>query len=301
MAPPLTAQRAVTRLQRRIADRTATIWSAAEILEAMSEVLQPIYTSVKCAGSDHGLDKVKLTVSSAFTNPEEGIWEYSLPEQIGAVRRVEGIQGSILRPFDIDHVDLNDMHAFRGFWDRGFPIWTRGVEGVLRIVGRLESFDSVQVWYVRKWPDLHYGAAQAASGGAAANKFRFAASPTGRVIQRDDVYNGMQVEFSSGSHVDALRRISDYDAATGDVTLASALGSNITTETYSLVVPLDSEHTEFFMESMLIRLLEETGNDSHIAVSMGSRFARLEERFHSGLRKRDTSRSRRVRNRRSIW
>jgi hypothetical protein len=280
-------------------DVARAIWDENEVLETLDDVLDPIWTSITEVASDHWLDKLDV-VTTDLTSPEEGVFEIPLPEWVGLIRKVEASNGSAVRPFDVDQVELERQHAFRGIFSRGLPVWIRGLEGFLRIIGRLEGFDALTVWYIRKWPPMHYGQARQAIAAPSTTEFLFdnAVTLKGRVIERDDIYNGLILEFSSAGNVDHLARITDYDGATQAVTFTPAAPTTISdNDTYSLVLPTPSQHNEYVKEKAIAALLETTGQDAHIA-TIQNRLARLEERFYSGLRQRDNARPRTTWNRR---
>lgn len=291
MASPLNSLTLVSRVRTRVGDRGPTqqqLWTDTMILEAADDCLQTIWDEVRHAGQDHELDRIEVPVAS-FTRIEEGWYEYELPEWVGAIRKVEGVTGGTPQVFEVLDTELDNKDIPRMGWVAGRPRWARsklGRSGTLGIFGGITVFPTVRLWFIRKWPPLHFGTAAAGALGT----ITFPASATaGRVVARDSLYVGVDIEITAGVPVpvDEMRRVTAYAGSTRVATVSPSWSIAPTNQTqYALVVPLESEHGSYMIETVARALLERRGDEKQLAATL-PRYIEIKERFHASLRRRD--------------
>lgn len=292
----LTAQKLVEQVRQRASDEGSLIWTPEKILDAADQAFQHVWDTVRFAGRDHELDRLDIA-PSAMTRVEDQWYEYSLPEWVGAIRLVEGVTGSSdTRPIEAIPAGLEHKDVSRVAFLSKQPRWIRsryGRPGSISFMGDV-TFSSIRVWYIRRYPPLHYGTAQSGT----TTTIQFAASPTGTVIQRDSLYVGMDVLMTNGTNTDQFRRVTAYTGATRTATLDSALPVAVTASTtYSLVVPLEQEHGDYFIEDVTRRLLARLANTEHLAATE-PQYREAQERFKASLETRDQAQPRRIFSRR---
>lgn len=298
----LTAQSLVDRVRQRVADEGSLIWNNTKILEACDDAMQTVTEYVRLAGSDHELDREDF-LATQFTTVEAGWYELALPEWVGAIRRVEGVNsGGSEFPQLIRQAGLHDKELGRGIMDplRGTlaPRWVRsrfGRPGSFSIFGEPSSWGKIRVFFIRRYPPLHWGTTPASGS---TTSLVFAATATaGRIIQRDSLYVGMDVEITqpASPNLDQYRRITAFIGSTKTASFDAATPwpASTASQLYSLVVPLDSEHTELLIEECARRLYERSGNTQHLA-TLAPRLAELKERVSSSARKRDLDSPKRI-------
>lgn len=284
----INAIKAITRVRRRVQDTGSVAYTDAEVLEAIDDALSPIFTTVRMSGQQNELELLSIPVGSLTALGNE-IRETVLPETVAEIQLVQGEDAAGRTVPFLKAAHLMEMDLARG--NRGIrqPIWLfsrHGRPGRIQIRGTLTPIVQVNIWYVRRWPPLHYGTASA--GGA--STITFPAAPTGDLSLRDDTYIGMDVEIVADSgapaNVGAMRRVSDYVGSTRVATFESAWpAATSATTAYALVVPLDAEHVEYLVEEAAYKLYEMLAETDNMA-AMEVRRRRLEERFLSGLRRR---------------
>jgi len=297
MVSPLTAEKLVDQVRQRVSDEGRLIFTEAKILDAADYAFQHIAETVRFAGRDHELDRLDIA-PSAMTKVEQQWYEYSLPEWVGAIRRIEGtVSYGDTTPIEMLPSILETKDVGRVPFVAQQPRWIRsrfGRPGNFSIFGEAGNFTLIRVWFIRRYPPLHYGTAQ----GGSTTTIQFASSPTGTVVMRDSLYVGMDVMLTGGTNQDTMRRITAYTGSTRTATLDSAAPATITaSQTYSLVVPLEQEHGEYFIEEVTRRLLARLANTEHLAATE-PQYRELQERFKAGLETRDQSRPRTIWNRR---
>lgn len=269
MTYPLTAQALVTTVRKRIEDRNSASFDNAEILGAADQALQAIYTDIRNTMRDHETDRVALALSD-FTNPEQYVYEYVLPEWVAAVRELSGTYSNAPSQRNLVTFPRAEIDWRRAV---GGPSWTMVGDrpGTIRIFGNLSRFSAFTLYFERRWAPLHWGTAQGASS---QSQLQFASAPTGTVIQRAGLYVGMDVVLTNDTpagNLDALRRITAYaGGSTREITVASNWPATPTSATtYSLVVPLAQEHTSLLIYETSRVLLEELGEVGQLTVLMG--------------------------------
>lgn len=297
MVTALTAEQLVDQVRQRASDEGQLIWTAAKVLDAADLAFQHIWDTIRFAGRDHELDRLDL-VPSTLTRVEDQWYEISLPEWVGAIRRIEGVTGtSDPRPIDAIPSNLEEKDFARTAFLSKQPRWIRsrfGRPGSISFMGEIGSFTTLRVWFIRRYPPLHYGTAQSGT----LSTIQFAASPTGRVVQRDSLYVGMDVMFTNGTNQDQIRRVTAYTGSTRTATLDSALPAAVNSSSnYSIVVPMEQEHSEYFIEEVTRRLLARLANVEHLAATE-PQYQELKERFKASLETRDQAQPRRIFSRR---
>lgn len=293
MVLQLSAQKLVEQVRQRAVDEGSLIWTNQKILDAADLAFGHVFTTIKLAGSDHELDKLTL-LPSDFTRVEDLWYEYTLPEWVGSIRLVEGVTGNSAKPILATPSNLEQMNAARTPFLSEQPRWIRsglGRPGSFSILGEVGSLTNIRVWFIRSYPPLHYGTA--ASGST--TTIGFASVPEGTVIGRDGLYVGMDVLFTNGTLTDQIRRITGYVGATKVATFSPALATPVvgSSTTYSLLVPLETQHSEYFVEEVTRRMLSRLANLDHLRATE-PQYAELRERFLADLRARDIAAPKRM-------
>ncbi len=291
----LTAQRMVERVRKRVADIDSLIWTDQDVLDAAEDALNMVVEYVRLAGSDHELDRLNIA-STAFTGVEN-LWnEYELPEWVGPIRRVEGVSGD--RADEIPQMKLEQKELGRssnvGPFGGGRPVWVRsrfGRPGSFSIFGDPATWGTVRVFFIRRYPQLHWGTAEA---GGTATALLFDASPVGRVTKRDSLYVGLDVEITqTGANLDQYRRITAFTGSTAAATVATAFPATTASLTYSLVVPLEVEHVPLLIEETVRILYERAGNYAQMA-AQAPRLQEIKDRVMASAQKRDFATPKRI-------
>lgn len=289
----LTAQKLVSQVQQRVSDTAGGIWTPTQILEAADFAMNHVRDTVLHSGQDHELDRLEIAPTS-LTRVEDLWYEAVLPEWVANIRWIEGVTGlSDARPIDFLPSMLEQKDISRVAFLSTQPRWFRsrqGRPGSIGFMGEVNSFTSLRIWFLRRYPGLHYGTAANGSTSTVV----FSSSPVGVVTKRDDLYIGMDVYFTSGNNTDQVRRITDYVASTNTATFDPVVGTAVGgTSTYSLVVPLEAEHGEYFVMETTRRLLSRLANTEHLAAIMPE-YNELKERFISSLGQRDQARPKKL-------
>lgn len=292
MPSPLSARSLVTRVSRRVNDLAELTWTAAVILEAADDALRFLWDTVKASGNDTELDRIDTSVAD-MTLIENGWYEYALPEYVGSIRKIEGVSNPGSIPYEFPTGPLEMKEIGRSTFGSGMPVWIPsrwGRPGSISFYGAVQKFPTIRIWYIRHWPPMHYGTAQAQLGTPSASRLVFASAPVGRVINRLGLYAGMDVEISADStagNVDQVRRITGDLTDSGQTKMTFATpwsGVPGSSTQYSLVVPMNPEHAELLVESIARRLFERSGNELGMAMQ-AERLGMLEQRFRAGLRR----------------
>lgn len=296
MTTQLTAQSLVDQVRQRTADPGSLLWTDRQILDAADLAFGHIWDTMRLGDHSQELDRMDIPVAS-WTRIEDLWYEYELPEYVMSIRRLESLDGiGTTTPIEMRPTNVDNKDSYRLPLRSTIPGWFRsgfGRAGKISFMGDVTSFAGTRLWFVRRYPPLHYGTA--ASGST--TTIVFASSPTGRVVKRDDLYVGMDIEFSSGTNTDQIRRITDYVGTTNTATLDEALPQAVSgTSTYSLVVPLEIEHLEYFVEETTRRMLVRLANTEQLA-AMEPQYRELQERFKASLATRDMGAPRKIQRR----
>lgn len=278
MASFLTAQEAESRCRQRVSDVTADIWTSTQMMTALDDSLHSIWTMVRVRGRDHQLERLDVPIAS-FTLESARRYFYSPAETIGSIRKVEGMFSTNDRVAEIPQSELEYRESSR----QAGPTWFRSQTGGLTILGELSRFASVRIWFVRRWPPMHYGVTSALG---TTSTLAFATSPIGRIVKRD-MYEGTLIEIGSGANMDQIVRITSFDPSTLVATFTPTLGAVVAASTtYSMVVPVNPEHGEYVVEEMAARFLERAGNINY-TMAKAERLMRLRSSFLDDLMHRD--------------
>lgn len=291
-------QRLATLVRQETQDIDKAAWSDDEIMEAIDVSSSELVMDMIAAGKDWHLEELEILSSDAGWNERDrNFWEITLPRRdIQQIRLIEGVLSG--RPGSVQ-VDRVELHLRRETTLEGGTAvgnqWTYLAGGArgnkIGFIGRLQSLTKLRVWYMRRFPPLHFGTLD----GGTANTITFPADPTGgRAVQRDDVYNGMEVEFTNGALIDQVAVISDYVGATRIATLEeNPIAVPSATTTYALIPIIPAEQTELVALRCAHHLWRRMGQDFAISFSARS-LASLERDFKRWLNQRDQQSPKRV-------
>lgn len=281
MGYQITAPELISRIRNRVADRDGEVWSDDEILARVDQVLEQIWTIVRLAGRDHTLDSVELTPAS-FTSLGNQAWSYEPPSNIAHIRSIEGMvsANSISQPFYQSELHSKDWTRYSA---GGYVTWHRGPQGTIRLVGNIGRYSTIVLYYLRRWPPIHYGTA---AGNGTTTTLKLDTSPVGRVVKRTGVYEGHLIQFTSGANVDLVVRVTAYDRTSHTVTFTPAVTATANNDAYSLLIPVDAEHSDMVAIDATMSLLASGGNDDYLA-SLAPLQQEARERFRSALSARD--------------
>ncbi len=295
MVSQLNCLEMISRVRRRIEDRDASMFTDEEVLEALDETLAPIFADLRMAGRYYDLDSLTIPFST-FTQVEENTWEADLPEYVGDVLLVEGQRGGQI-PITVQRAQLHERNVAREFLSGKHPLWYWSEfnnPGKFRVSGNFVTMTEVQVWFMRRWPPLHYSFA----GPSSTSTVLAVLNPTGDFVNVDDYYIGMKLEITAASnaaHVGLRRRIVD-SVGRSTLTLDSALPFTPTSTTqWALISPLSGQYNELHVAEAANALLMRLGNVNQ-ASGMFPWLQHLRNRFQMDVRLRDTSQPRRVSN-----
>lgn len=282
----LTAREMVTRLRARVEDRQGHTFTDVEILRAADESLALMHTQLALAPGSHEMN-VLATSASDWTSAEPKVHNLVLPEYVGQVHKVEGVRASG-QAIDIPRTPLSVRTGVAGkSWN-----WLSDRPGTISFQGTLQPFATVRIYYSRRWPPLHYGTSQ---GGGALGTFRFGTgnAVTGKVVQRADVYTGLDImvenDIPAGMQ-DAVRRIEAYSGGSTRECTVDADWPDVPTGStqYSLVVPIAPEDTPMLIAETALVLLEEIGAAGQVQVLL-PRLMEARKRFTDRIRSRDNA------------
>lgn len=292
MITTLEASGLISRIRRRIEDPSGNAFGDGEILDAVHSALMPLHTKLRLENKMHDTDVLAVAISSLTA--VAGLlntYDYTVPETAGEVVQIKGLRssGRISDLFNKVPPQLIEVAVGHPAWH-----WYGARPGTLRIMGRLDMYQQLAIWYTRQWPPLHHGTA--AGGGAAT--ITFAAAPTaGTVVLRDDVYIGVDVLLTNNLPAGVqtqMARVTDYDGATRVATVSPAWGTAPDgTTTYGLVPPIGGEYFELLIEESAQILKEELGE----GLPLSPRLVMLRDLFEQGLSQRDGEPPRRLWNR----
>lgn len=288
----INAKRLVDLVERKVRDQSNDVWTPAQILEYADEALEDLYTDYIIAGNEDILNSGTWTPAN-FTNIGQDVWQVTPGEQVGHIRKLEAMdQGSVATPIPIDWAELEDRSVARGPFSDGTLKAYRSGPNTIDFLGNINNFASIQYWYYRRWPPLHYGTADAASNAATCV---FAAIPTvGPAIPRHDVYVDMEIELTDRSFIS---RVTAYDGPPRTCTMSGTWTDPSGLE-YALVAPLLPQFASLLVNKTALALLEDEGSDTDI-ILRNPRFQHLYDRWRSGITQRDNVRPLRLVSRRA--
>jgi hypothetical protein len=273
MGIELTCQELISRVRNQVADRAAEVWTDPQVLQACDQALESVWIDIKMAAREQHLTYLDIPANE-FDAVSDQATEWTPPESVGAIRSVAGYHGNAT--VCIPHVEVEMLPLAQRI--RG-PFYVR-VNGRLRIFRN--TFGTVRVWYVRRWPPLHYGEAGAASTDSA---LQFDPAPIG-VAKARDIYEGARVEIMSGANQDRLVTILAFDTATMTATIDTLPAPIAEGDVYSLLVPVEGEHGDLVATAASMRLLERAGNTDYLSALMPAYGQHL-ERFRASINQQD--------------
>ena len=256
---PISARDLVPRVRQRIEDRSAQAFVDTEVLRGIEGGMERLFNEVRRADQDFETFELTLNLGNFTAVPNRlHTVEMAMPEQVGEIVKVEGIEAAGRRAFRFVRLPV---HVAGGSQGPGYSFISARV-GTLRLQGILSRWPTIVVWYVRRWGPLHYGLVQT----GAASTVQFTTTATGNVVQRDGVYDSMDVILTNNSPVgvlDQIRRINTYVGSTRTATVSQPWTTvpNNTTE-YSMIVPVPPEHKELLIEETAQILRAEMGEAS---------------------------------------
>lgn len=288
----ITASRLVEAVRAVVQDRGKTTWSDNEILDAAHEEFGSIWQTIKLAGRDHELDFLDLAASEFTKLPgNDHIWEYQLPEWVGAVRLVKQNPGTgYIDGQVIDRMELHDAETANRL-RLGWTFTEGAYPGKFAIWGRMASPPaSIRVWFIRRFvPPPHWGPCSGA-GTTTRVLFPTAGNLVGRIVPRDDVYVGYWIEITEDSlaasaNIGQRRKVVGSDLQGLDLEQALPFATSTDT-TYEIVFPIALESVSFLVWSVASELVGRAWNDREAIMAIERRTQTLEERFMSDLRAR---------------
>lgn len=296
MAVPESARGIVTRVRNVIQDRDYGAWSDAEILQQVDASLESVASLRRRAGQDHEIDRIDIG-RAEFADRGNNWLEFQLPEYVLDVRRVEGLRGGREVAFVAAEGMLEDAPARFSGYSRGIPrwVWTQhGRPGHFSVFGAgAASYDTIRVWFIRRHPPLHFGIA--AAGSTNQGLVFDQTTPIGVVVRRAGLYAGMDIEFTAGTLAGQLVRVESYDGTTAVWFGAPTGGVPIPAvgDEYSLMVPIEAEHTEFLVHKAAYYLAVRAGNTDYLA-ALTSTLRYLEGEFIAAMNVRSTNSPKRM-------
>ncbi len=265
---PLNAKDLVTLVRERINDQGVFQWSDAQILTIADKHLQVLWERQQDAGQHWDSAQLDITQSD-LTEDGRNRATFLLPEFVGQIKYIESEISGDTRAVEVISMELYNRQFGRST-PSGFLAWTRigsgRIGGKIEINGAYQKIDVVTVHYARRWTPLHFGTAAAGTS----TTMDFASSPTGRVVKRDDLYIGMELEFTNDTPTgvqDQLALITDYDAANNRVTFDTLGTAPTSSSTYALLVPLKAEFTGYLVELIVHEGFVRLGNTEYLAAS----------------------------------
>lgn len=281
MTVPLSARAAVLRIREQIEDVEGDSFTSTQILDAVDRSLQPIFSRLRQAGQRYEMDVLSVPVSS-LTLAGADRYEFQLPWYVASIEYVEGERAGIQRRDEIVMAE----HGWKEAASGAVRHYSRRRE--LTFLGKVTAYTNVILWYVRAWPPMHYGLAQAATS---VGTFRFGASTEGNVIQRPGAYVGLEIEINNDTPPgmqDEIVRIASYaGGTTRECTLTSPLPAIATAQTaYSLLLPIDTEFSDYLIEVAVDLLLRGRGDITQSAANRERR-QKLEFDFETAIQARD--------------
>lgn len=289
----MNCERMVIRLARRVEDQAHSVTDEAQKLQSLDEACQDLKVRLVEQYQNDDLDFVDISSTSGVAITED-LTEFVLPEWCFKPRFLEDVTtpGS---PLEIPNADLHNKEQYRSRYFPRVPacwLFSRGGNVFQRIAirGSISGIKTFRVWYIRRLAPLHYGTAQAnASTGKIALAVDGAATTKGRVLGRDLAYDGFAVEVTGGTPSalkDQLRMLSGHVGSTGlcDVHAPWSVAPSSST-TYALVTPIAQEHHELIVSMAAVKLLQDTGSASQIAL-VNQEVARQFAQFEASAAKR---------------
>jgi hypothetical protein len=255
---PLSAVDLVQKVRRRAEIRDGTAFSDEEILRLAEAAMERLFNEMRRADQDYEAQELTLSLANftAVSGRQQTV-ETVLPERVADVIKVEGLEVSGRRTVRFTRVPVQVAGGASG------PAWSfiSGRVGTLRIQGSLNRWPSIVIWYTRRWGPLHYGTVSSAT----ATTLVFPVAPTGGLVLRDAVYEGMDVVITNDSPAgvkDQMRRVSAHVGTTRTASVATWGQTPTGASTYSMVVPIPPEHGNLLIEETAQIIRSELGEMS---------------------------------------
>ena len=264
MAVPLNARGLIDRVRARIADpylsgdpTRGDVWTDYRILEVGDEVLETFWSQQRLAGRDHDLQYLDVSLSTLLPGYASDSWLYNQPEWVAAIRKIEAPQpGDGTRPLPIEQVELEGKDAYRPN-----PVWFRSAKNALTLIGApLRQVSTIRIWYLRRWFPLQRGALTSATSVSLV----LPADPVGKIVLRDSVYVGQEIEITSGAAKDKIVRTTAFNAGTRTLTVPTMSPVPTTGDAYASVVPIQPEFSTLIVLRTCAALLSSGGNTSYL-------------------------------------
>lgn len=292
MAVARTARTAVERIRKLVAAGTQQ-WSETEILATLDEALESIWTETNSGTRDHNLDTYDaLTTDLESATPDlvrvtgiSGCYEFEPPEWMGPIRAIEQIIS--LSPDQTVPVPTTAslIRARSFFSSRPYDLgWYRVAQDKLRIHGLTQS-TKIRIWFLRRWPAMHYGSILAPGTTTQATL----AATAGRLVSRANLYTGSRIEWSTGNP-DQIVRITGSAAPLTPLTVnfTPALPAAVAVgHQYSLVLPCDPEHAKYAIWSTALDLISGRDANSPQSAELRAEVSKLRDAFNDDLSSRD--------------
>ncbi len=225
-----------------------------------------------------------------------GTQEYSLPGNMVQLRCIERTDSDMTRMIQRDII--NNRLRFEPVNGTTNPLlytnyaylWGNLVGFIPKPTGSYT--DNINVLYIRRLAQLIYGVCTAVVGHA--DQLTLTDPPYyGTLSKVNDYYNDAYIEIVSATGGAAAgagqkRKITDYDGATGIVTLESAFSPAVsaTTVVYTLVCEIPEEHHDAM--AMYAATLAKTADDENISNISALHLQKLEQ-MKTGLAQRNSS------------
>ena len=295
MADVRSARTAVERIRKVVAAGTGQ-WTDTELLATLDEVLSSVWTQTNMAGRDHTLDSMEITVPDLVAVASvSGAYEWDPPAYVGPVRALEWLRAQ--SPESAVPIPTGALLMARGYLSN-YPqqlAWHRSGADVVRISG-LTATPRVRVWFLRRWPAMHFG-----TTGAIGTTTQMTLAPTAGVAPaRPGWYVASRIVWNSGTNLDALVRVTSNTASPLVLNFTPILANAVAAgEQYSLLLPCDPEHADYVIQETALRLLSTRDGNSQQAREQRILVAKLEQAFVADLAERDMARQRRPSNSRT--
>lgn len=287
--------------RRVVNDRKSLVWSNADAYEYLRESYWEAFNIVYGLQERYRVDWMDLT-QSQFVNIGSGVKSFELPDHVIGIVRIERPTTNGEGPrgmFPIDFVEKNkyfnteDSFLFDSVDTKWYLFGHRlGVNDDV-------AFDSIRVWFVRRWPQLHSGTLGVIG---TINTITFPAVPSiGGLIATDDYYKDCILEVTDATFGTVRRRISGYVASTRVATVSvnfpgiPAMGS-----TYSLIPEFPENHHVILPYLMGEEAMVGRGNEKQFAVIQNRR-GRAQQLLSASMGIRQTQESREVKDEDDIY
>lgn len=279
MGYTLTCPQLITDVREKIADRDGGVWTDARILARADQELQRLWNETRTAGRDHDMHELTIQTGSLISLASQQ-FDWTPPEYVAHVRQIEAVIPGSAGLVAIPQAELHTKDTTR--LTRGQPSWHRGPNGVVRFLGNVTTWPQLRVWYLRKWPPLHYGTAPSGS----TTTMVLDNTPIGSLVRRTDAYLGARFQLLGGANQDIIVTATAFDRSTRAITFTPAVSALAADTDYSMVVPLEAEHSGVVTIATAMNLLQSGGNTDYVAALMPM-YAEAKQNFLVSVATRD--------------